>query len=257
MIDGCSEALPILADGARKLRVSLSEDQRNQFVAYCSVLREWSAHTNLTAIRTPDGVMRGLFLDALSLIPAIESDCGTAGSLRVVDIGAGAGLPSLPLKIIFPGWSLALVESVGKKARFLREVAETLSLDAVDVHHGRAEELAREPALRDSFDLALARAVSALPSLLELCGPFVRVGGHIVLPKSGKVEAEVELAREAEHRLGLRLLGVRDVLPALGLGEGRKIVVYQKVRPTPTGYPRRTGLAQSRPIGREGGYQKR
>lgn len=249
MTSSCSDALPILLEGARQLRLSLSAEQQSLFVDYCANLQEWSEHTNLTAIRTPEGIMRTLYLDALSLVPTIEDVGDPATWLRVVDVGAGAGLPSLPLKLVFPGWSLALVESVGKKSRFLSAVVEALGLDGVEVHARRAEELAHERQFRDTFDLALARGVSALPSLLELCGPLVRVGGHLILPKSGDVQAEIERAREAERRLGLRLRGTDSVPAELGLGEGRKIVIYKKVRSTPNGYPRRTGLAQSKPIG--------
>lgn len=247
--DPCSSALPALVDGAFRLHISLGDEQESRFVQYCSMLQEWGRHTNLTAIRSTEGVMRTLFLDALSLVPSIEAVCGDPGSLRVVDIGAGAGLPSLPLKIVFPGLSLALVESIGKKTRFMAALVDALGLGGVEIQSRRAEDLAREPGFRDSFDLALARAVSALPSLIELCGPFVRLGGHVILPKSGAVEDEVARADEAERRLGLRLVRIDEVQADLGLGQGRKVVIYEKVRPTPSGYPRRTGLAQSRPLG--------
>jgi 16S rRNA (guanine527-N7)-methyltransferase len=249
MTGGCAGALPLLLAGARQLRVPLGDEQQDRFIRYCSLLEEWNAHTNLSAIRTPEGVMRTLFLDSLSLAPTIVSICDEPARSRVVDIGTGAGLPSLPLNIVFPEWSLALVESVGKKTRFLSAAAGALQLNSVAVYNRRAEDMTREREFRDVYDLALARAVSALPVLVELCGPFVRVGGHLVFPKSGALEEEVEVAGEAGRRLGLRLLRVDPVDPELGLGEGRKIVVYVKERPTPSGYPRRTGLAQSRPLG--------
>ena len=249
MIDECRTALPALVDGASRLGLELSDDQRQQFVRYCAVLREWNAHTNLTAVRTPEGIMRSLFLDSLSLVPTINSIYRDPSHLAAIDIGAGAGLPSLPLKILFPGWLLLLVDSVGKKTRFLSAAVDALQVSSVTVHTGRAEEMAREREFRDVFDLAVARAVSALPALLELCGPCVRVGGYLILPKAGSVDAEIDSARAAERRLGLRLVRVDAVDPELGLGEGRKLVVYAKERPTPPGYPRRVGLAQSRPIG--------
>lgn len=248
MTSACAAALPVLNEGAGRLGISLSGEQHAQFTRYCELLREWSAHTNVTAIRTPDGIMRSLFLDALSLVPSVTALCDDPVFLRAVDIGAGAGFPSLPLKVVFPLWSVALIESVGKKTSFLTEVVDVLKLRAVRIHTHRAEDLARQPEFRERFDLAFARAVSGLPALLELSSPFVRVGGHLVFPKSGDVGAEIESARAAERRLGLHLFRVDDVDPLLGLGEGRKIVVYVKERQTPSGYPRRTGLAQSRPI---------
>jgi 16S rRNA (guanine527-N7)-methyltransferase len=249
MNEECRGALPHLVDGARVLGLSLTLDQQERFARYCEVLREWNSHTNLTAVRTAEGMMGTLFLDSLTLAPTINSVCDDPSHLRVVDIGAGAGLPSLPLKVLFPDWSLVLVDSVGKKTRFLAAAVDALGLGAVNVHTGRAEDMARKPKYRDGFDLCVARAVSALPALLELCGPFVRVGGYLIFPKSGAVQAEVGHASVAERRLGLRLLRVDLVDPRLGIGGGRALVVYVKERPTPAGYPRRTGLAQSRPIG--------
>lgn len=249
MIEPCRAALPELLNGTGALGLTLSEEQQDNLVRYCAVLREWSGHTNLTAVRTPEGIMRSLFVDSLSLVATIRAVCDAPAGLHVIDVGAGAGLPSLPLKIFFPDWTLTLVDSVGKKTRFLSAAVETLALSGVSVENRRAEDMARQPGFRDAYDLVVARAVSALPALLELCGPFARVGGHLVLPKSGAVEAEVGFAAEAERRLGLQLDRVDLVDPRLGLGEGRKLVVYAKLRPTPPGYPRRTGLAQSRPIG--------
>lgn len=249
MSDECERPLPILVAGARRLDITLDDAQEDAFLTYCRVLQEWSTHTNLTAIRTPDGIMLTLFLDSLSLAPTIGAVTDNPGRLRMIDIGAGAGFPSLPLKIVYPDWKLVLVESVGKKTRFLCEIVERLGLSGVSIHNQRAEELGHNAQFRDGFDVAVARAVSALPALLELCGPFVRMGGHVILPKSGPVEEEITAAQEAAQRLGLRLERVDDVDPSLGLGEGRAAVVYVKHGPTPPGYPRRTGLAQSRPIG--------
>jgi 16S rRNA (guanine527-N7)-methyltransferase len=247
--EDCADVLPQLDAGAGQLDIALSKRQQQQFLDYCELLQAWSAHTNLTAVKTPEGIIRTLFLDSLSLVPTVRSLSGEAAALRAIDIGAGAGFPSLPLKIVFPGWTLALVESVGKKTRFLSTAVEALGLSGVTVHNRRAEEMGRDAEYREAFDLALARAVSALPSLLELCAPLVRVGGYCIFPKSGRVEREITSAAEAARRVGARVLRADVVDPALQLGENRRVVVYVKERPTPSGYPRRTGLAQSRPIG--------
>jgi 16S rRNA (guanine527-N7)-methyltransferase len=191
--------------------------------------------------------MTTLFLDSLTLLPAIRDRLDLTAPLRVVDVGAGAGFPSLPLEILFPHWDLTLVESVGKKAAFLRQVAAELGLNRVTVLNSRAE-TAVSPGLRDSADLCLARAVSALPSLVELCAPFVRPGGILLFPKSGAIEKEIRASDPAAARLGCRLSGVVPVSDSLHLGEGRVLIVYDKVRSTPAAFPRRVGLAQSQPI---------
>jgi 16S rRNA (guanine527-N7)-methyltransferase len=248
-MEECRSALPVLLAGARTIGITLDSKQKEDVVRYCSLLQEWNSRTNLTAIRTPEGMMQMLFLDALALIPVIRSAMDGVDGPRVIDVGAGAGFPSLPLKVVCPDWDLTLLEATGKKARFLEAVVGELELRRVTVINARAEDVGRDRHMRDGFDLVLARAVSALPSLVELCAPFARVGGTLVLPKSGAVAEEAEAAQEAAGRLGVRLLSIEGVNPGLGLGDARAIVVYGKERPTPQGYPRRTGLAQSRPLG--------
>ncbi|HZU13140.1 MAG TPA: 16S rRNA (guanine(527)-N(7))-methyltransferase RsmG [Chloroflexota bacterium] len=245
--NSCAEAYPALSRGAELLGINLDDGQRDAFVRYCQLLLETNVHTNLTAIRDPAGVMSSLFLDALSLTAALPD--GFRGSIRCVDVGAGAGLPGLPLKIVFPDWSLTLVDSVGKKTKFLESVVRELGLSGVTVVNARAEEVGRRPAYRDRADLCVARALAAMPTLLELCAPLVRPGGLLLFPKTVGVDREVELAGEAARRLHVRLSSVDEVPGDLGLGEDRVVVVYEKTGPTPSGYPRRVGLAKSRPIG--------
>lgn len=248
-MEECRSALPVLLAGARTLGITLDSAQQEDFLRYCALLQEWKGRTNLTAIRTPAGTMQMLFLDALALIPVIRSAMDGVDGLRAIDVGAGAGFPSLPLKIVCPDWDLTLLEATGKKVRFLEAVVRELELPGVTVLNRRAEDAGRDRHMRDVFDLVLARAVSAMPSLVELCAPFAHVGGRLIFPKSGAVGDEVKAAQEAARRLGVRLLSIEDVNPGLGLGDARAIVVYGKERPTPQGYPRRTGLAQSRPLG--------
>lgn len=246
----CSEALPVLQEGASQLGIVLSKEQCAQFVRYCHLLHTANQAVNLTAIRTEEGIMRTLFLDSLTLAPALPSDLLERPS-RAVDVGSGAGIPGLPLRIAFPSWHLTLIDSVAKKTRFLREAVSSLDLKDTDVLTVRAEDAGREHALRDSADLCTARAVAPLGSLIELCAPFVRPGGLLAFPKSGEIEGELEAARPAAAALRVALHEVRPVSRGLGLGDGRVTVIYVKKERTPSGYPRRTGLARSHPI-REG-----
>jgi 16S rRNA (guanine527-N7)-methyltransferase len=155
----------------------------------------------------------------------------------------------MPLKLMCPSWELTVVESVAKKAAFLDRLHVELKVTGVSIANTRAEDLARDPDHRERMDVATARAVASLASLIELCAPLVRSGGLLLFPKSGTVEAEVDAAQEAARRLGARLASVVPIPDALGLGSGRSIVVYERHGSVPPGYPRRTGLAQSRPIG--------
>jgi 16S rRNA (guanine527-N7)-methyltransferase len=199
--------------------------------------------------------MRTLFLDSLTIAPALPSFLTSRAEtpeVRVVDVGAGAGIPGLPLTIVFPWWSLTMIESVAKKARFLESAARGIGLSGVTVLPSRAEEVGRMRNWRDAADLCLARAVAPLASLLELCGPLTRPGGYLAFPKSGDLSSELQGAEAAMQAVRLELTRVVPVDEELGLGAERVIVLYRKSGSTPPGYPRRVGLAQSRPIGNQG-----
>lgn len=249
--DASSSALGDLVRAASELSLSLTEAQVQQFGHYCRLLRTANQNFNLTALRSEEEIMKGLILDSLTVCRVLTPLVATreAGTVRFVDVGSGAGIPGLPLKIVYPQWSLVLVESIGKKATFLRSVVSELRLTEVFVLQARAEELGGSTEWRDSADLCTARAVGRLPTLLELCAPLVKAGGLLVFPKGRNISAEVEQARPAMKALKLKLKQVTDVSADLGLREERVIVMYEKVGPTPSGYPRRVGLAKARPIG--------
>jgi 16S rRNA (guanine527-N7)-methyltransferase len=167
--------------------------------------------------------------------------------LRLVDVGSGGGLPGLPLKIAFPALRLTLVESIGKKADFLRTVVEQLRLADVQVANERAERLGHDPQHRDSHDWATARALGTLPVVIELCAPFLVPGGLLVALRRGDLDAEIQTAAPAFKALKL---WSRVPLPIdlNGLRDGRGLVVGEKYAPTPDAYPRRPGLANKRPL---------
>lgn len=150
------------------------------FLHYRAELLRWNERVNLTAIVDPEEVLTRHFLDSLAILTAIDPP-----ACRLLDIGSGAGFPGLPLKIVRPAWAVTLLEATARKVAFLRHVCQVLGLQGVTVVHGRAEQLGHDQRYRGSFDLVTARAVAALPVVLEYAAPYCRVGGTIVLPRKG------------------------------------------------------------------------
>lgn len=169
---------------------------------------------------------------------------------HLIDVGAGGGLPGIPLAIAQPKLHVTLLEATEKKVRFLHYAIEDLQLPNVNVLNVRAEDAGRNKALRDEYDVAVARALASLPVVLEYCAPFVKRGGSILAMKGRIEEQELVSGRRAAAALGANLLGVNQVLlrPELEQKQ-RHIVVFRKTASTPDGYPRRTGLAKKRPLG--------
>ena len=243
-----TQPMQLLAEGAKELGINLSAGQLEQFESYYRELTEWNQRANLTAITGYEETQVRHFLDSLTVcLPYQGMPEGLAVVCRVVDVGSGAGFPGLPLKLAFPHLELHLIESVGKKTAFLEHICGALGLDKVTIHTGRAETLAREPELRDGFDLALVRGVARLSLLLEYALPFCRVGGRAVAHKHGGIESELAEAKNALAELGGREDGIFPVKLA-GLTDNRVVAAFDKVAPTPERYPRRVGIPAKRPL---------
>jgi 16S rRNA (guanine527-N7)-methyltransferase len=233
-----------LTAGAQAFGISLGDRQLEAFRAYWQMLVAWNARISLTTITDYREVLTRHFLDSLSCVVAVERDLA---NLRVVDIGSGAGFPGLPLKIAYQNLRLTLVEATGKKVTFLEAIVEQLGLAGVTVLHARAETAANDPAHREAYDLAVARAVGGLPVLAELMLPFVSLGGWMIAQKGEDPTAEAEAARSALKTLGGRLSRILPVTVP-GLGAARHLVVIEKIERTPDGYPRRPGMPAKRPL---------
>jgi len=234
----------LLSTGAAQLGLSLTPDQLTLFDQYQRELLVGNEKINLTRIVDPDEISIKHFLDSLSLVVALPDP---TTDLNVIDVGAGAGFPGIPLKIALPNLRLTLLETTGKKADFLRHVVDVLSLPNVRVVNARAEEAGRQPEHRQRYDVAVARAVSALPVLLEYTLPLVKVGGWVIAAKGQPPDAEVQ-----ESSVALKILGGRldRVVPVTvpGLEAARHLVIIKKIRPTPKKYPRRPGLPAKKPL---------
>jgi 16S rRNA (guanine527-N7)-methyltransferase len=231
----------LLATTAAAWGMPLSPAQIMQFDTYAAELRRWNERVNLTAIADDVGIVTRHFLDSLRC----ARSWGRAPQ-SLIDIGAGAGFPGLPLKILRPELQLTLVESIAKKAAFLRHMADTLGLTNVEIVVARAEAAGRDSAQRERYDVAVARAVAELRVLAEYCLPLCRVGGRFLAPKGAQIEGELRAALPAIAQLGGRLVAIEAVeLPEL---EPRTLVVIEKISATPPQYPRAPGIPAKRPL---------
>lgn len=235
-----------LEEGARRLGLALTGDQVRQFQAYYEALVQWNRRVNLTSITGCEEVQVRHFVDSLTITMALDGVPWAGGRFALLDIGTGAGMPGIPLKIACPQARLVLVDSVAKKTAFLRHVVGELGLQGVEVITRRAEEMAHLGEYRESFDLVVCRAVAALATVAELTLPFCRIGGLAVAPKKGDIEQELARAGAATAVLGGRLRGIREV-NVEGL-EDHVLVVLEKTAATPAAYPRRPGIPARRPL---------
>lgn len=234
----------LLVAAASALGVELGAEEVALFGRYAEEIAAWNRRFNLTRIDTPEGIAVQHFADSLACLGGVQA---SSRSLRVVEVGSGAGMPGLPLKIVRPDWRLTLVESVGKKAGFLANVVRVLRLENVSVEARRAEDVGRDAAHRESYDLALARAVARLSVLAEYMLPLVVVGGRMLALKGSDIDEEVARAGHAVTALGGSLVEVREYsLP--GIDGERALVIIDKVAATAEGYPRRAGVPAKRPL---------
>lgn len=240
------QILERLIYGAKQLGLSLTSRQTEQFQLYYEELVEWNKRVNLTAITEYEEVQLKHFLDSLTLVPALEDEAWIKEDFLLLDVGTGAGVPGVPLKIFLPKVRLFLLESIAKKTAFLKHLVDRLDLEGVDILTGRAEDIAHQKNYREKFDLVVSRAVGKLSTIAELTLPFCRQGGLFIAPKKGQIEEEVSQARQAIATLGGKLRGVRKVdLEDL---EPRSLVIVEKIGSTPHHYPRRAGVPAKRPL---------
>ncbi len=236
------ELKQILNSAVQGYKITLTPQQLEQFEIYYRLLTEWNEKINLTAITDPQGVAVKHFADSLAFFNYIDvPECAS-----VIDIGTGAGFPGVVLKIVRPDISLTLLDSLNKRFLFLDDLLLNLGLEARFIQ-GRAEEFGQSLDCRESFDLAVSRAVAQLNTLSEYCLPFVRLSGKFVAFKGGSCEEEVANAKRAVQVLGGKIVKVHTFeLPFDG--GGRSLVEIEKNQPTPDKYPRNNGRIKAKPL---------
>lgn len=235
--------LSLLYNSINELGLRLGDYQIAQFVNYYELLTEWNSFMNLTAITEWNDVCTKHFIDSISLCKA--QDC--TGNLSVIDVGTGAGFPGIPLKIVFPNLKMTLLDSLGKRVKFLNEVIGRLGLENVEAIHGRAEDFAKPDLLRERFDLCVSRAVANLSTLSEYCLPYVKIDGFFISYKSEKISGEMQAAQHAIGLLGGSVYDQKEfILPNSDIY--RNLFQVKKVRPTPKKYPRKAGLPSKEPL---------
>jgi 16S rRNA (guanine527-N7)-methyltransferase len=234
--------IDLLAAGARAFDLDLSPAQLDQFARYAELLIDWNLRFNLTSIVDPRDIVIKHFLDSLSVIRSIPP-----GSIKLIDVGAGAGLPGLPIRLVRSDVSLVLLEATRKKCDFLKAVIDDLQLADAQVINDRAEEAGRLVEHREQYDIALARAVAEMPTLIEYLLPLVKIGGLALAQKSKEVLNDVQRAERAIITLGGKLNDIVS-LKVPELNEARYLVVVEKIDRTPEKYPRRTGVPAKKPL---------
>lgn len=232
------------AEVANGLGLTLTEQQIGQYATYFKWLVEWNEKMNLTAITDEEGVYFKHFYDSMMLLKLKQFP--QSGTL--LDVGAGAGFPSLPVHIALPQIHVTVIDSLNKRIGFLNELAGALGTPHYQALHGRAEDFAA-PAknFRGNFDVVTARAVARLNVLLELCLPYVKVGGHFFAMKGPEAENEVSESKKALSTLGGRVVDLLQMQLPNDQGT-RNIVVVEKVKETPKQYPRKAGTPSKSPL---------
>lgn len=231
--------------------IELDEHQQSQLARYRDVLLGWNERINLTAITDPSDIERLLLLDALQMAPLIgDFAVKLKHRPKLIDIGAGGGLPGIPLAIALPGIDFTLLDATGKKVMVLNDMIAALGLQNARALHGRAEELGNSFEHRAYYDIATARAVASLPVLVELTLPLLKRAGRAWFPKSATIDDELRAGEIAAEIVGGRIDSA-ELLPEGADGRVTRLVVLVKMGETPRRFPRRAGLPAREPLGRE------
>jgi 16S rRNA (guanine527-N7)-methyltransferase len=225
---------------AEKEGIKISPEMTESLSTFLKELLEWNGKFNLTAIKEPEEIWHKHFMDSITVLNSIPKN-----AVKIIDIGTGAGFPGLIVKIFNPRLHVTLLDATGKKVNFLKHIIKTLDLENTEAIQNRAELLANHPNYRESFDVALSRAVAYMPTLLEYVIPFLKIGGIFIAQKKEGVE-EIESSKNAIEVLGGKIKEIKKIESEV-LTE-RQLVIIEKIKQTPKEYPRQEGLTKKRPL---------
>ena len=222
--------------------VEITEDIKNKLNTYGNLLLEWNEKINLTAIKEPDAVLYKHFYDCILFL----KHNNLPENSTLIDVGTGAGFPGMVLKIVRPDLEITLLDSLNKRLIFLNEVIDKLALTGIETVHSRAEDAGKNPAFREKYDFATARAVAELRVLLEYTLPFVKVGGSFLSLKGATAKEEIDGAGNSLKTLGGKIEGINNfTLPG---GDKRAIIKVKKISQSSPKYPRPSAQIAKKPL---------
>ena len=227
---------------AAKFNIEITPQMNSEFEEYSKMMLHYNEFINLTAITELDEIKEKHFLDSVTLVSSDKLLKGCS----MIDIGAGAGFPSIPVKIVRKDIKLTMMDSLNKRINFLNDVIDKIGLKDARAIHFRAEDAGKDKSLREKFDVATARAVADLAVLAEYALPFVRVGGYFVAMKGTAPDEELENAKKAIKEMGGKTQEVKEIL--LPSGIKHSLIIIKKISETPSKYPRKAGKPSKEPI---------
>lgn len=232
-----------LIKGGKILGIDINEDKINSFILYKELLKEWNKKINITSITDDEEIDIKHFIDSIT---PLTTDLFRK-DIKMIDIGTGGGFPGVPLKIINEDMEVVLLDSLKKRIIFLNEIIDKLDLKNIISIHGRAEELGRDKSYREKYDIAISRAVASLNTLSEYCLPFVKVGGFFISMKGSDVDEELKEAEKSIRILGGKLKEKKVIkLPLSDITHS--LIIIEKIKETPTKYPRAGGKPKKNPL---------
>lgn len=226
-----------------EVNFEFNDEKYNKFIRYKDLICEWNKKINITAITDEYEIIKKHFIDCIGIfnfVPLREAK-------NIIDIGTGGGFPGIPMKIIKDDFNITLLDSLNKRVNFLNEVVNNLGFKNIIAIHGRAEDYAKKDEYRESFDIAVSRAVANLTVLSELCIPYVKVGGYFIAMKGPSVLDEVKEARSAISILGGKLEDIINI-NIKGINLNHNLVIIRKSSHTNKLYPRKAGIVSKKPL---------
>lgn len=234
-----------IEDEAIKLQIYLKQEQIESFNNYKKLLLEWNEKINLTAITEENEITIKHFIDSITINKYINQED------KIIDVGTGAGMPGIPIKILNPKNKIVLMDSLNKRIKFLQEIIKKLKLKNIEAIHSRAEELGRNKNHREKYDVVVSRAVAPMNILVEYMMPFAKVGGKCICMKGNNFKKELEESKIAINLLGGEIEKVEESY-LIDTEIKRTIIVIKKTRNTTFEYPRKAGTPSKEPIKEEG-----